>query len=221
MRHRAPRSFLSRIPVPDPARRRVVAAAVLAMTAALTGVGVAVQRGDPEPSAAGTPIRADLGTPSSATPPTLTDSPSKAVSRGGDRKPVKVEPSASPVPSPTESATTSALPEPTETPDVGTATAASKAPTSSAPSPVDEAAPDTSASTSAVDSDSWTVAVSSDEPASYECSLDGGSYQACSSSTTFSDLDRGRHSLTARATDEAGNTDPSPAELTTTVNRSD
>ena len=74
--------------------------------------------------------------------------------------------------------------------------------------------------TSAVDGDSWTVALSSDEPASYECSLDGGSYRGCGSTTTFSGLDHGRHSLTARATDGAGNTDPSPAQITTTVNGS-
>jgi hypothetical protein len=200
----------------------VVAAAALTITAALTGMGVAVQRDDAEPSAAGTPITADLGTPSSATPPTLTDSPSKAVSRGGERTPAKAEPSPSPVADPTEPATTTALPEPTATPDVGTATVSkaptSKAPTSSGPSPVDENAPDTTASTRTVDSDSWTVAVSADEPASYECSLDGGSYQACSSTTTFNDLERGRHTLTTRATDDAGNTDPTPAELTTTVN---
>jgi hypothetical protein len=138
----------------------------------------------------------------------------------------------SPTPSELGTASSSALPEVTRTPKVGVPTAskapAPSAPSSSAPSsggsspapPADGSAPDTSASTSAVDGDSWTVALSADEPASYECSLDGGSYQACGSSTTFSGLDHGRHSLAARATDDAGNTDPSPAQLTTTVNGS-
>ncbi len=227
MRHRAPRSFLARIPLPDPARRRVLAGAALAVTAALTGVGVAVQHDDPAPSAARTPVTAQLGTPSSGTPSTLTNAPSKAVSRGGDRTP---RPSATPLPSPTSTSpaaeeTTSALPLVTRTPKVGVPTV-SKKPTPSAPkpsaspsapSPADQSAPDTAASTSAVGGGSWTVAVSADEPASYECSLDGGSYQSCGGSTTFSDLENGWHSLTARATDQAGNTDPSPAELSAKV----
>jgi hypothetical protein len=61
--------------------------------------------------------------------------------------------------------------------------------------------------------------VSADEPATYQCSLDGGSFEACGASTTFSGLDRGRHRLTVRAVDGAGNTDPTPAELGTTVKR--
>jgi hypothetical protein len=64
---------------------------------------------------------------------------------------------------------------------------------------------------------SWTVAVSADEPASFVCSLDGGSYQPCGATTTFSDLDSGWHTLTVRATDQAGNTDPSPAQLSVKV----
>lgn len=237
MRHRASRSIFTRLHLPslhlsalarlmpEPGRRRVVAAAVLAVSAALTGV--AVQGGDPEPSAADGPVSAGLGTPSLAAPPSVTHEPSHPVSRGGDRTP-QVSPTTST--SPTQSETSSALPELTATPDVGTATAtklpkapspsapSSSAPSGSAPAPADETAPDTSASTTAVDGDSWTVAVSADEPASFECSLDGGSYQACGGTTTYSNLAHGRHRLTARATDEAGNTDASPAQLTTTVN---
>jgi hypothetical protein len=235
MRHRASRSFLphlSRLPrlrLPGPGRRRVVAAAALAVTAALTGVGVAVQGGDAEPSAADAPASVDLGTPAGSDPSGATWTPSKAVSRGGDRRPEK---STTPLPStsapsatgPSPTATlTTALPRVSATPTVGPTSgpaSASKAPTPSAPAPVDDAAPETTASTSAVSGDSWTVAVSADEPASYECSLDGGAFAACGSSTTFSGLDRGRHSLTARAIDVAGNTDPSPVEITTQVNGS-
>ena len=235
MRHRASRSFLpplSRLPrlrPPSPGRRRVVAAGVLAVTAALTGVGVAVQGGDAEPSAADAPVTVDLGTPAATDPSGATWTPSRAVSRGGDRRP---EESTTPLPSTSAPSPTgpspstglaTALPRVSRTPTVrptGGSASASKVPTPSAPSPVDEAAPETTASTSAVSGDSWTVAVSADEPASYQCSLDGGSFESCGSSTTFSGLDRGHHSLTARATDQAGNTDPSPAELATTVNGS-
>ena len=218
MRHRASRSLLSRIPLPDPARRRVVAAATLAVTAALTGVGVAVQQDDAAPTAARTPVTAELGTPSSSAPPTLSDSPSEAVSRGGDRKP---QPSPTPSPSPSETSTPTVLPDtPTVSPEVGTPTA-SKAPTQTpSPSPdppADANAPQTTASTSSVDSDSWTVAIGADEPASYECSLDGGAYRSCGATTTFSGLDHGPHSMSARATDTAGNTDPTPATLSTKV----
>jgi large repetitive protein len=233
MRHRASRSFLpplSRLPrlrVPGPGRRRVVAAGVLAVTAALTGVGVAVQGGEAEPSAADAPVTVDLGTPAASDPSGATWTPSKAVSRGGDRRPHESTtplPSTSApsptVPSPSEALAT-ALPRVSRTPTAGpTGGSASKVPTPSAPSPVDEAAPETTASTSAVSADSWTVAVSADEPATYQCSLDGGSFEACGAITTFSGLDRGRHSLTARAIDGAGNTDPSPVEITTQVNGS-
>lgn len=233
MRHRASRSSLPhlpcRLPVLDPGRRRVVAATALAVTVALTGVGVAVRGGDAEPSAADAPVSVDPGTPATSDPSGATWTPSKGVSRGSDRRPGE---STTPLPStsgpsstgpsPSE-ALTAPLPRVSGTPTVGQtggAASSSKVPSANPPSPVDETAPQTTASTSAVSDGSWTVAVSADEPASYECSLDGGSFVACGSSTTFSGLDRGRHRLTARAVDEAGNTDPSPAELSTTVNGS-
>ena len=233
MRHRASRSFLPHLPrglpVLDAGRRRVVAAAALAVTAALTGVGVAVQ-GDDETSAADAPVKVDPGTTSGSDPSGASWTPSRGVSRGSDRRPTESPtplpstsgPSATgPSPSPSAASTT-ALPRVSATPTVGPtggSASAPQLPTASAPSPLDEAAPETTASTSAVTGDSWTVAVSADEPATYQCSLDGGSFEACGASTTFSGLDRGRHRLTVRAVDGAGNTDPSPAELGTTVKR--
>jgi hypothetical protein len=77
--------------------------------------------------------------------------------------------------------------------------------------------PRTTASTSSVDAGSWVLALAADEPATFECSLDGGAYQPCGATATFPDLDGGKHTLAARATDEAGNTDPTPVQLTTTV----
>ena len=59
---------------------------------------------------------------------------------------------------------------------------------------------------------------SSSEPgSSFECRLDSGSFGACSSPYTAPTLTDGPHSFEVRATDEAGNTDPSPAEREFTV----
>jgi hypothetical protein len=79
---------------------------------------------------------------------------------------------------------------------------------------VDGTAPQTVLSTLSGDVHSWTVAVSADEPATFECALDGSGYRPCSATTTFHNLGGGVHTLLARATDMAGNTDPTPATLT-------
>jgi hypothetical protein len=53
----------------------------------------------------------------------------------------------------------------------------------------------------------------SSEPGStFECKLDGKSFKKCSSPKTFSNLDAEKHKFKVRATDPAGNTDPSPAK---------
>ncbi|MBM7513499.1 PKD repeat protein [Nocardioides cavernae] len=65
-----------------------------------------------------------------------------------------------------------------------------------------------------------TFTFTSSEPGStFECSLDGGAWAACSSPATFTKLGQGEHELRVRATDKAGNTDASPAALTWTVDR--
>ncbi len=52
----------------------------------------------------------------------------------------------------------------------------------------------------------------SDEPGStFECRIDGGTWAACDSPHTTSSLSDGPHTLEARATDLAGNVDPTPA----------
>ena len=51
----------------------------------------------------------------------------------------------------------------------------------------------------------------------FECSLDGGAWSACSSPFTTDVLAGGDHTFAVRATDPAGNTDPSPATATFTV----
>jgi P pilus assembly chaperone PapD len=55
---------------------------------------------------------------------------------------------------------------------------------------------------------------SNEENSSLQCSIDGGSYSACTSPKSLSTLSEGSHIFSARATDAAGNTDQSPAEYT-------
>ena len=217
MRHRAQRSLLHRLTVPGPARRGVLAVAALMVAGTLTGVGVAIQD-DAEPSAAGNTAPALADTPTPTTLPPLEDSPSQRVSRGHKRGPVTR--SGPPTPSettPSAAAPSTTVPPTPTTPGTPDAPTVTNDPRPTPPEPVDASAPQTSASTAAADADSWTVSVGADEVSSYECSLDGGSFQSCGSTVTYGDLDRGRHTFAARATDEAGNTDASPAQLTANI----
>ena len=55
--------------------------------------------------------------------------------------------------------------------------------------------------------------------ASFECRLDGGSFEPCTSPTTYSGLKKGKHTVEVRAVDAAGNVDPTPATRTWTVKK--
>jgi virginiamycin B lyase len=55
------------------------------------------------------------------------------------------------------------------------------------------------------------------EPGGFECRLDGGSFATCNSPATYSGLATGAHSFGVRATDAAGNVDPTPAERSWTI----
>nr|WP_304608510.1 Ig-like domain-containing protein [Pontibacter anaerobius] len=55
---------------------------------------------------------------------------------------------------------------------------------------------------------------SNEKNVTYEVSLDGGAYSAAESSYTAKGLAEGKHTLAVRATDAAGNTDPTPATHT-------
>ena len=52
---------------------------------------------------------------------------------------------------------------------------------------------------------------STEEGSTFECSLDDAAFSPCSSPATYADLARGKHVFRVRATDAAGNTDPTPA----------
>ncbi|NPC44116.1 ThuA domain-containing protein [Nocardioides sp. zg-1230] len=54
--------------------------------------------------------------------------------------------------------------------------------------------------------------------ATFECSLDGSAWQACTSPTTYRDLDPGRHEVRVRAVG-AGGADATPATATWTIDR--
>src|SRR5256885_2203297 len=52
---------------------------------------------------------------------------------------------------------------------------------------------------------------------SFACQLDGGAFAPCVSPRSYSGLADGNHSFQVRATDPAGNTDPTPASYAWTV----
>jgi hypothetical protein len=65
---------------------------------------------------------------------------------------------------------------------------------------------------------SVTFALSSSETGSrFECRIDGGTFEPCASSWTISALADGSHRFEARAIDSAGNTDPSAARRSFTI----
>jgi large repetitive protein len=80
---------------------------------------------------------------------------------------------------------------------------------------IDVTAPETTIDSGPADGTtdmSATFVFSSSDPGSgFECSLDSASFTTCSSPETYTGLEPGSHTFAVRATDPAGNVDPSPA----------
>ncbi|MBI4898207.1 MAG: hypothetical protein HY827_07550, partial [Actinobacteria bacterium] len=84
---------------------------------------------------------------------------------------------------------------------------------------------DTSAPTTTVDSappgndpsNDPSFTFSSNEPGTFECRLDGGSWATCTSPQSYTDVPDGSHTFEVRAIDTAGNTDATPASYTWTI----
>ncbi len=85
----------------------------------------------------------------------------------------------------------------------------------------DSTEPETSIDSTMADPTSSTSAsfdFSADEPGStFECSIDGGPWSACTSPKGYTGLADGGHTFEVRATDVAGNTDGNPASFSWTV----
>ena len=81
--------------------------------------------------------------------------------------------------------------------------------------------PDTTISTKPANPTNSTAAsftfASPDGGATFECRLDGAAFSACTSPKNYSGLAQGSHTFDVRARDAAGNTDPSPATHTWTI----
>ena len=88
---------------------------------------------------------------------------------------------------------------------------------------VDTTPPETTISSGSAEgetltTDSATFDFSSSEANStFECSLDGASYSACTSPKSYTNLSNGSHTFLVRATDAAGNVDATPASRTFSV----
>ena len=89
------------------------------------------------------------------------------------------------------------------------------------PPPPDTTPPDTTIGSGPPATTTGTTATfaftSTEADSTFECSLDGSAYAACTSPTTLSGLSDAAHEFRVRAIDAAGNADPGPAIWTWTI----
>ena len=110
---------------------------------------------------------------------------------------------------------------PSSPPSSGETATPADPPSAGETTPADETAPETAISSQPPLVTTTTKAslsfTASESGSSFECELDFGPWVACSSPASYSNLGLGLHTFAVRATDEAGNTDTSPAIATWTV----
>ena len=86
---------------------------------------------------------------------------------------------------------------------------------------VDSTSPDTSITSAPTDPTNTANASfsfsASEAGSSFACQLDGGGYSACTSPKSYTGLADGSHTFQVRASDAAGNTDPTPASFDWTI----
>jgi hypothetical protein len=85
---------------------------------------------------------------------------------------------------------------------------------------IDATPPDTTVTDGPANNSSPNVSfsfTSNEAGATFACRMDSGSWQACTSPRSYTNLAAGSHTFQVRATDAAGNTDPTPAQYTWTV----
>jgi len=217
MRHRAPRRLVDllrprRSPAALPAkgaarfmRRPAVACAVLALLVVGGVVFTASQLRDGRPSHTDASRAGALQR--------SVDTPSRSGLRGptaGSTGPGFNAPTAKPADTSAPTAASRPGRAPAATPTSSTRSPSPREPSEGA---ADQRPPDTTATTGSTTRSSWEVLFAADEPSSFECSLDGGAYQPCSSPVRYTELTPGRHTFAVRAVDQSGNRDPAPAEL--------
>ncbi len=87
--------------------------------------------------------------------------------------------------------------------------------------PIDTIGPETTITTSPATLTNSTTATfeftSNESAVPFACSLDGGTFAACSSPQTYTNLGEGSHSFQVRGTDQFGNTDATPASFNWTI----
>jgi hypothetical protein len=204
MRHRAPRPLTNlRHRLPRATARLLGQAAKLRPGRALVALMVVLSLGTAAYAALASVTGGSSNRQTESAGPTMSrDDESPNGSRDSERLNAADKlPSDSPTPSATSSApSTRAARQPAAR--RGTASTAAE----------DDTPPTTSLSAEYPSGDAATFSFSADEAASFTCSLDGAAYASCDSPTQYSDLAPGWHTFAVRATDAAGNVDPSPAQ---------
>lgn len=204
MRHRAPRTFLG---LRSHVLGATAAGLVLAGGAAWATTNLA---GDPTAEPSRRPSSQAMEAGPEATGQVA---PTESRSSGGRPPTGDGELSSSPTsekPTGTPSEDSTPTPSPVEADDSPPARASSPTSTEATPSP-DDQAPSTSIVSGPADRETARFVFTADEPATFSCSLDGGSFRPCGSPVSFPEIEAGWHTFAVRATDTDGNTDPSPA----------